>query len=165
MRHSLFETARGAGVNTTVLLIGIGNEYRSDDGAGLLVARRVREKASEQITVRESNGEGAALIDALKEAHTAILIDAVYSDSEAGTIHRIEAHSERLPAEMFGCSTHAFSVAEAIEMARVLDRLPQRLIVYGIEGKNFVPGVGLSPEVDRAVQRAVESILEELSSE
>lgn len=145
-----------------VLLIGIGNEYRSDDAAGLVVARRVREKGADQITVRESNGEGAALIDSWKETRTVILVDAVCSGSEAGTVHRIEAHCETLPANLFRYSTHAFSVAEAIELGRVLNQLPARLIVYGIEGKSFVAGVGLSPEVDEAIERVVNCVFEDL---
>lgn len=161
MRYTLFEAAYGTRVNK-VLLIGIGNEYRSDDAAGLVVARRVREKGADQITVRESNGEGAALIDSWKETRTVILVDAVCSGSEAGTVHRIEAHCETLPANLFRYSTHAFSVAEAIELGRVLNQLPARLIVYGIEGKSFVAGVGLSPEVDEAIERVVNCVFEDL---
>ncbi|HET9533229.1 MAG TPA: hydrogenase maturation protease [Blastocatellia bacterium] len=146
-----------------VLLIGCGNEYRSDDGAGLLVARLAKEMGSEHVAVRESLGEGAALLDAWKGAETVILIDAVCSGSEAGTIYRVEAHRERLPAELFHCSTHAFGVAEAIELARALNRLPARLIVYGIEGKSFAAGIGLSPEVSEAARRVADSVLNDLS--
>jgi hydrogenase maturation protease len=147
------------------LLIGVGNEYRSDDAVGLFVARLAREGAPEQINVRESPGEGAALIKAWEGAQTVILIDAVCSGGEAGTIHRIEAHRETLPAKLFHYSTHAFGVAEAIELARVLNQLPPRLIVYGIEGKNFAAGVGLSPEVKEAAERVVDCVLKDLSRE
>lgn len=162
MRNALFEIAHGAGVTMKALLIGIGNEYRSDDAAGLMVARLVREKAPERITVREAIGEGAALMEALKEAPTAILIDAVCSGAEAGAIHRIEAHDQPLPVKFFHCSSHAFGVAEAVELARALNQLPPRLIVYGIEGKNFAAGVGLSPQVSEAAQRVAECALEDL---
>ena len=47
-------------------------------------------------------------------------------------------------------STHAFGVAEALELARALNRLPPCLLIYGIEGKNFAMGTGLSPEVRTA---------------
>ena len=144
------------------LLIGIGNEYRSDDAVGLIVARRVREKTLDQVCVREASGEGAALMEAWKAAQTVILIDAVCSGAEAGAVHQFEAQNQPAPAGFFHCSTHAFSVAEAIELARALNRLPPRLIVYGIEGRNFEAGVGLSPEVDEAAQRVVDRILQDL---
>jgi hydrogenase maturation protease len=150
-------------VKDQVLVIGIGNEYRSDDAAGLIVARRVREKALKQVEVIEASGEGAALMEAWKEARTAILIDAVCSGAEAGAIHRIEAHRQPLPKKFSRYSTHSFSLTEAIELARALKELPPRLIVYGIEGRRFAAGVGLSPEASEAAARVVDSILRELA--
>jgi len=47
-------------------------------------------------------------------------------------------------------------------LARALGRLPPRLIVYGVEGKAFEAGVGLSPEVKAAVQEVAERVLGEL---
>ncbi len=146
-----------------VLLIGCGNEYRSDDAVGLIVARLAKERTTERNTVREESGEGAALMDLWRGVQTVILIDAVCSGGGAGTINRIEAHRERLPAKFFSCSTHAFGVAEAVELARVLNQLPTRLIVYGIEGKSFAQGIGLSPEVSEAADRVVACVLEDLS--
>jgi hydrogenase maturation protease len=148
-------------MSVRVLLIGCGNEYRGDDAAGLIVARRVQERASGQIIVRESSGEGAALIEAWKGARTVILVDAICSGSEAGAICRIEAHRERLPAMLFNYSTHAFGVAEAVELARVLNRLPPRLIVYGIEGKSFAAGIGISPEVKAAAESVADRALKD----
>ena len=45
---------------------------------------------------------------------------------------------------LFRTSTHLLGVAEAVELGRELDRLPQRLTVYGIEGERFDVGEGLS---------------------
>jgi hydrogenase maturation protease len=92
----------------------------------------------------------------------AILIDAVHSKLQAGTIFRFEAHQQAIPTQFFHCSSHAFGLAEAIELARVLKQLPPRLIVYGIEGKNFAAGTGLSVEVERAVPAVVESVWQEI---
>ena len=36
-----------------ILVIGIGNAYRSDDAAGLIAARRVKEQVSEHCSVNE----------------------------------------------------------------------------------------------------------------
>jgi hydrogenase maturation protease len=62
----------------------------------------------------------------------------------------------------FHYSTHAFSVAEAVELARSLDQLPAHLVVYGIEGANFAAGVELSPAVEQAVEAAVERLAQEI---
>jgi hydrogenase maturation protease len=49
-------------------------------------------------------------------------------------------------------------LAEAISLARVLGRLPERLRVYGIEGRCFEPGTEVSPEVKVAVEEVVRRI-------
>jgi hydrogenase maturation protease len=136
---------------TLPLIIGIGNGDRGDDAAGLIVARRLKERLADSFTVLEQSGDGAALVGTWRGAETVIIIDAVMSGAAPGTIHRFEASAQPFPKDAFRCSTHAFGVAEAIELSRALSELPQSLVVYGIEGKNFAAGVGLSSEVEKAV--------------
>lgn len=145
-----------------LLIIGIGNEYRCDDGAGLIVARRLRSKLSDEFEVQELSGEGVELMEAWRDAGSVILIDAVQSGAAAGSIHRIDAHAQPLPQSFFHYSSHSFGLAEAIEMARALNRLPRRLIVYGIEGNSFEAGIGLSEEVKRAIVAIEDKILAEI---
>jgi hydrogenase maturation protease len=145
-----------------VVVIGIGNPYRRDDAAGLVIAQRLRQKAPAHVTVMEHEGEPTALLEAWRDAGAVVLIDAVFSGAEAGTIHRLDAQADAIPQELFRYSTHAVSVAEAIELARVLDQLPPKLVVYGIEGKDFCAGVGLSPEVTGRVPELTERVLREL---
>lgn len=145
-----------------IIVIGVGNEYRSDDGAGIAVARRLRERFPTGATVLEERGEGAALIEAWRGATWVLLVDAVRSGAPPGTIHRLDAHAEPLPAGFFHYSTHAFSVAEAVELARSLGQLPPHVLVYGIEGEHFDLGVGLSVAVEAAVAAVVEQAAEEV---
>jgi hydrogenase maturation protease len=145
-----------------VLLIGIGNEYRSDDGVGRLIARNLMNRRLPHIEVVEASGEGAALMETWKGADAVILIDAVSCGAPPGTIHRLNARRELIPQEYFRCSTHAFGVAEAIEMARALNLLPPRLIIYGIEGQTFAFGQGLSAAVEEAAGAAEEQIHREV---
>ncbi|MDZ7288312.1 MAG: hydrogenase maturation protease [candidate division KSB1 bacterium] len=150
--------------HTRILIIGIGNEYRRDDAAGLVVARRLQKVVPSHVTVIEQSGEGAALLEGWKDTEVVFLIDAVHSGAAPGTIFRFDATTQPIPTKFFHYSTHAFSVAEAIELARSLNQLPSRLIVYGIEGKNFSSGVGLSPEVDNAVPEVERRVRQEIQS-
>jgi hydrogenase maturation protease len=133
----------GAGI----LVLGVGNPYRHDDGVGPLIAERL---AASGIAARMENGEGAELMEAWQGFPHVVLVDAASSGAAAGTIHRFEAAESRLPTGLFHYSSHLFSVAEAIEMARILGRLPERMAVYGIEGRDFSYGEGLSAEVAAA---------------
>jgi hydrogenase maturation protease len=145
-----------------ILVIGVGNPYRRDDGAGLEAARKLKAPADGAFAVTEHGGEGAALLEVWKGAGVVILLDAVQSGAPPGTIHRLDAGSQRLPATLFRTSTHAFSIAQAVELGRALGQLPHNVIVYGIEGKEFEAGTGLSREVENALPVLVESVLEEI---
>ncbi len=150
---------------TQILVIGIGNAYRRDDGAGLVAAQRLKKQSSGSFRVLEHNGEGADLMDFWEGADAVILLDAVQSGAKPGTLHRWDASLQPLPARMFRGSSHAFSLVEAVEMARALGRLPQHLIVYGIESRNFKAGTGLSSDVEGAVSDLVQRVLQEVQSE
>ncbi|MGA9363444.1 MAG: hydrogenase maturation protease [Bacteroidota bacterium] len=145
----------------SILVLGLGNEYRCDDAVGLEVARRLRNLSLESTIVSEESGEGANLMEAWKSASTVIVVDAVSSGSEPGMIHRFVAESQRIPSKFFHYSSHSFGLAEAIELARSLHQLPQHLVVYGIEGSKFEAGIGLSFEVERAAEKVVDRIRQE----
>lgn len=145
------------------LILGVGNDYRGDDAVGLVVARRLQAQAVAPVVVQEANGEGVALMDAWQGAANVVLIDAVFSGGVPGTIYRLAAQNEVIPAKFFHYSTHAFSVAEAIELARALGQLPPRLVVYGIEGQDFCAGADLSPAVAHAAESVVAQVMQELA--
>lgn len=88
------------------------------------------------------------------------LIDAVVTGSPAGTIHVWNASETELPPQPSE-STHGFGISLAIELARKLGSLPERLRVYGIEAENFDLGATPSP----GVQRAVKDLSEKISAE
>jgi len=145
------------------LVIGIGNASRRDDGAGLFAAQAVRGQAPPGVEVRLNAADTAALLEAWDGAGLAVVIDAVSSGAEPGTVHRFESPDARLPALGRRGSTHALDLGEAIALGQALGRLPGRLIVYGIEGSDFGHGGTLSPEVRRGAERAARRILREIA--
>lgn len=151
------------GLRQQPLIVGVGNEYRGDDAIGLLVVRDLRRMGVLETVLREESGEGSALMDCWKNMGAVILVDAVRSGSPPGTIHRFEAHRQPIPAAFAHFSSHAFGVAEAIELSRVLTQLPDALIVYGIEGKSFAAGTTLSSEVEYARNVVIGRIVDDLA--
>ena len=126
-------------------VIGVGNPWRGDDGAGLAVARRVGGV--------EHEGDCARLVDLIAGFDEVTLVDAAASGTAApGTVHRFDATAGPLPSAALRSSSHAFGVADAIELGRVLGRLPRRVSVVAIEGADFAIAAGLSPPVERAVE-------------
>lgn len=137
------------------MIIGVGNRFRSDDGAGPRVVELLR---AEGIAAVELAGEGAELIEAWAGADRVLVIDAAKSGAPPGAVHRLDASAGPVPSGFFHYSTHQFGVAEAIETARALGRLPASLRLFGIEGACFSFGETLSPEVEAACRRVAGEI-------
>ena len=135
---------------SSVLVIGTGNDHRGDDAVGLLVARRLKARTNLEVAVHEHKGDGTTLMEAWRGAQKVIIVDAVHSGTAPGTIYRFEVANDVIPTALFSRGTHTFGVAEGIELARALNQLPPRLVLYGIEGVRFQFGVSLSREVYKA---------------
>jgi hydrogenase maturation protease len=148
-----------------LVVIGLGNAFRGDDAVGLVVADVVRAKTEHRARVIGCEEEPSRLIDAWDGADAAVIVDAVVSGAAPGTIHRLDASTEPIPAGTFRSSTHAFSLGETIELARALGRLPARVVVYGVEAAAVAAGEELTPEVALAVDAAANAVVEELESE
>ncbi len=144
------------------LVIGIGNRFRGDDALGCILADRIQMLALPDVEVMTHSGEPASLIDLWQDRGCVILVDAVSSCAEAGTIHYIDMQKRGLPDSFRSYSTHAFGIAEAIEFARVLNKLPPKIVFYGIEGKSFAATEILSPEITAALEDAEKRIIEDI---
>jgi hydrogenase maturation protease len=150
-------------VGSAVVVIGVGNTDRGDDAAGRRVAAALRVSAPPGVVVLESDGDPATIMDAWDGADLAVVVDAMVSDSAPGTVRRFDATETPLPISVHLASTHGMGAAEAIELARSLGRLPERLLVYGIEGAVFHPGMAMSPPVSDAVDVAKGMVLAEVA--
>lgn len=142
---------------TRPYIIGIGTIDRGDDAAGLLVARRLRELGLE---AAEHNRDGLSLLESWQGYGHVILIDAVVTGAAPGTITRW-GDAEPVIPDAVHSSTHAFGVAEALQLARALGRMPPRLDIYGIEAAEFAIGAQPSP----AILEAVETLTSILAAE
>jgi len=148
-----------------IVVIGIGSVFRSDDGLGLFVAEQIDKLGLAGVKVVDGVGDGYALIDSWAGAETAFVIDCAYAGGEPATIYRFDALRESIPADLFlGLSTHSISITDAVALAEVMNRLPRRLIVYGIEGENFEAGTRITPCVKHRAMEVVDRITREIGA-
>ncbi len=141
-----------------VLVIGIGNAFRGDDGLGVWAARELRRRSLPGVTVVECSGEGAEVFELLRTGTHVLLIDAVNAGTGEGTAVRIDCHTSAVPHSLFRSSSHTFGVAEAIALARVLGEVPETLVLHGIEGSHFLAGTGLSDTAVRSMPHLLAGI-------
>ena len=144
-----------------VLIQCIGNRWRGDDGAGPAVADRLRALGL-GARVREYGGDVAALMLEWEGAECVFVVDAAQSTAVPGHLHHWDAHLEAIPRHFARSSTHRLDVADAVELARVLGRLPSALRIYAIEGACFAAGQALSKPVAAAVIRLAERLRGEI---
>jgi hydrogenase maturation protease len=166
----------GAGLNHTlepdhsserteaILVIGVGNTDRGDDGIGLLVAREVAKLGLAGVDVVESQGDVSKLLELFQRHRAVFVIDALCSGNPEGTILCFEANAAPLPQNFSSGSTHALGLAVAIDLAQTLKRLPPRLMVLGVVGQNFAIGSRQSAAVEKAIPEAVARISKEILS-
>lgn len=147
------------------LIIGIGNRFRSDDGFGPKVIDQLAKIVPPNIQIRTHDGEPASLIDSWLNYRDVVLIDAVSSGAAAGALHIHELTHAALPEKFNLYSTHAFGIAQAVELARVLKKLPQRLLFIGAEGLTFEAGLELSAPLESALAPAIEQICKHFNIE
>ncbi len=145
-----------------VVVIGVGNDFRSDDAVGRVVARALRAVLPAGVRVVEHSGEGAGLMQTWDGASRAVIIDAVSSGAPPGTIHRVDCSKKQIPTGTSFRSGHAFGVAEGVATARALSRLPAELILFGVEAGSFDPGTTLSDPVRSTASFLPAIIAEEL---
>lgn len=143
-------------VPARTVVIGVGNEYRRDDGVGPAVisvlGEGVRGRLPSGITLTVCDGDPARLISIWEHARRAIVVDAArVHPPYPGRLHRLALGDDPPLWPQPDTSSHGLGLAEAIELARALDRLPPQLVIYAVEPADTALGTGLSPPVAAAV--------------
>ncbi len=155
-----------------VLVAGIGNILRGDDGFGVVVAQRLAQRADlpKGITVMEAGIGGISLVQELFDGYDVLLIvDAVDRGGAPGTIYLLEPQVPDLsewPFEQrqdFLADMHMTTPSRALILAKALGILPKTAYLLGCQPTTCDDLViGLSEPVERAVAVGVERLLSEL---
>lgn len=144
------------------VVIGVGNRWRRDDAAGLEVVDVLQEHVDDLVSLVHSDGEPTRLLDAFALAPRVIMVDAVITGAPPGTIHRFT--DNELPNQMgIGQSSHLVQLVETIELGKLLDKLPNGLVLIGIEATDFANGEGMTEAVRTAVVAAASAVIAELA--
>ena len=146
-----------------VVIIGIGNIIRSDDGLGLHAVRRLRQRRrrTENVELIEGGTAGVLLLPHLADAHRAIIVDAINVGAPAGTLVRLE-HGQGAFAP--GTTPHELGVSDLLNAARLSDVWPEELVLHGAQPGSTAIGTGLTPAVAAALDGLVDAIEVELAT-
>lgn len=148
-------------MTTDATIIGIGNDFRRDDGVGLTVAEQIAARNLPGVRVLSGISDSTAILDAWSDAARAIVVDAVTgADVALGRIRRWTAADLETTAVV---SSHSLGLAQTCALGKALARMPDELTVFTIDVADTNQGVGLTPAVAAAVPQLVDLIVAELS--
>ncbi|HVM00993.1 MAG TPA: hydrogenase maturation protease [Egibacteraceae bacterium] len=150
-----------------VLVAGVGQVLRGDDGFGVEVARRLATlDLGKSVRVIETGTGGINLVTALYDpTDVLIVLDAVDHGRPPGTVMVIEpevADVDDLPQLArwdFLADMHYTKPESAFMLAKALGVLPERFLLVGCQPQETETlEVGLSPAVARAVEVAIAEV-------
>jgi hydrogenase maturation protease len=145
------------------IVIGLGNPILGDDGVGWRVAEEVKYKidSEEQVDVDCLSLGGLSLMEHLIGYERVILIDALISKDEPGSI--TVSKLDELPdySAFHITSTHDTSLQNAIKLGKSLGaKLPDDVTVVGISAKHVYDfSEELSPSVSKSVSKATDIVI------
>ncbi|MFI1163458.1 hydrogenase maturation protease [Streptomyces sp. NPDC020801] len=155
-------------VSPRIVVVGVGNAFRRDDGVGWAVLASLRQRPPDRplppgTVLETSDGEPARLLGLWENAGLAVVVDAAHAEPcHPGRVHRLALDDTRLP-HAGTTSSHGLGLGEAVELSRVLDRLPRRLVVYAVEGADHTQGTGLSAPVAAQVEPLADRVAAEIA--
>jgi len=141
--------------NPRVLVAGIGNVLRGDDGFGAAVIDQLKSTlAHPTVTLVETGIAGVGLVHHLMDGYDAlIIVDAVERGAEPGRVFVLEPDLSRLAHDSTSpIDLHQTDAGGVIRMAAALGHVPARVWIVGCQPVDCDElGAALSEPVARAI--------------
>lgn len=148
-----------------VLVLGIGNLLLQDEGAGVRVIEELEKKYEMPVGVELLDGgtSGIELLHYIEEKNVLILVDVVRNGGSSGTTYRFEG--EEVPALFQNkISPHQLGISDLLATARLIDKMPEKVVLFGIEPECIDTGLELTAEIASKIPEMVEQIADEIRS-
>ena len=143
-----------------ILIIGVGNPYRCDDGIGPAIIETLRIKPDASFVVVDGGTDGLALLDLIGEYDRAIIIDAVQMLESPGTVKLFTLAEAKIKVTSDGLSTHGFGLAQMLQLVERLG-IKTTIKIIGIQPKHLGFGEHLSAEVQQQIPEILHLIEQE----
>ncbi len=145
-----------------VVVIGLGNPLRGDDGIGPRVVTELRRRGLPEGVEAIDGGTGGMDLLRLMEGRDAIVVvDAAEMGREPGTFVRFTSEEVRMHLRTGRFSLHDAGLPEALALASALNHPLPPITFFGVQPGRIGWEEGLSPAVEQAIPALVEAILKE----
>ena len=146
-----------------ILVMGVGSILMTDEGIGIRAVEELqkRYRFPENVEILDGGTSGIELLSYISGVDYLIIIDAIKSGSPPGTVLKVEG--EDVPAQFrIRISPHQLGISDLLAAAMLTDEMPKQLVLFGIEPKDIVLGIGLSGEVRGGLDHLIEVVVEDL---
>jgi len=151
-------------VKKKTLILGMGNPLLCDDGVGLRVVAKLKDKIDQpDVTIMETSIAGLALLDLLIGYDKAIIVDAIQTlGGKAGQIYRLDPKA--FDVARSAVSPHDIDFTTAIEFGKKLGlTMPQQIVIFAIETSDVSTfREECTPEVQKAIPICIRMVLKEM---
>ncbi len=147
-----------------IVVLGVGNRLMGDDGFGPRVIEELQKRdVPSNVELMDAGVGGMAILSWIEGADKVVIIDSVQTNNEPpGTVYRF-TDKELPPSDMFMLSLHDLNLVDTINIGRVVQKMPDEIVIYGVEVKRVAEFVdGLTPEVEAAMKEVIDLVLEEI---
>lgn len=147
-----------------ILVLGLGNILLRDEGVGVRVIERLRDRYvfPANVMVLDGGTLGLDLLTYLEEASHVVIVDAIHAGKEPGTLVRLT--NDEIPAFLgLKVSPHQVGLQDLLGLARLRGRFPDEVILWGVQIERLEPGLALSPRVAAQIETLCAHVNEELT--
>jgi hydrogenase maturation protease len=150
----------------SVLILGLGNPLRGDDGIGPRVIKELNRRGlPEGVAALDAGTGGLDLLHVLEGWEQVILIDTAGIGQGPGQFIRFAPGEARFVGTSDTLSLHNAGLAEALALAKAIGQPLPEMVIFGVQPEKISWGEGLSPAVEAALPALVDAVLEELKGD
>jgi len=139
-------------------VLGLGNVLMGDEGVGVRAAEALRGRVPEGVRVVGAGALGLELLAEFEGARRLLILDCLDAGVPAGRILRMKGAGVTGPPRP-NLSPHELGVGDLLSLAALHGKVPEEVVVLGIQPASVAPRLGLSPEIEAALPRLVREAL------
>lgn len=149
-------------MKNNILVLGIGNILLNDEGAGIHVVRRLEKEGFKDADLMDGGTGGFHLLGFIQSYEYVIIADASLDQFPAGHVRVLHPkYANDFPNQL---SAHEIGLKDLLDAAFLLGNLPDIHLV-AVSVKDFQEmGIGLTPEVEKAMPHVIEKVKELVKS-
>ncbi|MGJ7250478.1 HyaD/HybD family hydrogenase maturation endopeptidase [Morganella morganii] len=144
-----------------ILVLGVGNILLTDEAIGVHIAEALAERyiLPDYVEVMDGGTAGMELLDSMAGRDHLIITDAIVTAKSApGTIRILR--DEEVPALFTNkISPHQLGLSDVLSALRFTGEFPAKLTLVGVVPASLEPDIGLTPQLQAAVEPALQQVL------